>query len=208
MRQYGRFKCGRCGDLYSTTPIYPTSNTTSSSSTLPNTKLSNGKDKQQSDTDSESKSLAFFPGQKYCCIFEGLLKFAQNLILLGLGEELLPTLSEKEEEMRQLLYPAEEELEGLCVNRLIADYVFVSPAAEEEYQKVKNEKVSKETLETELKAELDILILKAEKCNRELKDLKDEEDEASHVMEECPDTLKELEGKLNAYTDLYDNTTS
>lgn len=59
MRQYGRFKCGRCGDLYSTTPIYPTSNTTSSSSTLPNTKLSNGKDKQQSDTDSESKSLAF-----------------------------------------------------------------------------------------------------------------------------------------------------
>ncbi|XP_019852573.1 PREDICTED: uncharacterized protein LOC109582347 isoform X2 [Amphimedon queenslandica] len=171
VRQYSRFKCGRCGDLYSATPLYSSTTGTTNNGKHATT-TSSVKDKQQSDINDP----------------DNLLKFAQNLVLLGLGEELLPTLSEKEEELRQMLYPAEEELE----------------AAEEECQSFLNDKSSKESLEADLKAQLDILILKAEKYDQELKDLKEREEAASHTMEVCPDMLKELEEKLNAYTDLYD----
>ena len=97
---------------------------------------------------------------------------------------------------------------ALSISLFSALHYFLFPsslsAAEEECQKFFSDKSSKESLEAEQKAQLDILILEAEKYDRELKDLKEREEAASHTMEVCPDMLKELEGKLSAYTDLYD----
>lgn len=78
-------------------------------------------------------------------------------------------------------------------------------AAEEEYNKFTVEKSSKESLEVSLQVELDTLILKIEKLTRQLELLKEEEVEASLIMEVCPDQVKELEAKLSAYNDLCDD---
>lgn len=57
MRQYGRFKCGRCGDLYSATPLY-SSTTGTTNNVKHTTSTASVKDKQQSDiNDPDSKDI-------------------------------------------------------------------------------------------------------------------------------------------------------
>ncbi len=49
---------------------------------------------------------------------EDLESFSHNLYLLGVGRELIPTLTEKEQEYWKLLTPAEQEMEGHCLSLL------------------------------------------------------------------------------------------
>jgi hypothetical protein len=159
IKKYGRFKCGRCGDLYLANSIYST---------------------PQMATDKvsyESRETK-----------DPLLQLAENLVLVGVGEELLPTLADKEEEIRKVLYPAEEELN----------------AAEEHFQSVSSQKEEKMNIETDIQTELNQLILHIEQLNERFHSIEEREKEAIEVMEVCPDQVRLLEMKINAYIDLHD----
>ena len=58
--------------------------------------------------------------------------------------------------------------------------------------------------EAMIQTELDGLITRIEQLNKVLDSIKEQEKEASLLMEACPDQVKTLESKINAFIDLYD----
>lgn len=78
-------------------------------------------------------------------------------------------------------------------------------AADDECLKLAAERSSKESAKVSLQTELEVLMQEIEKLNKRLECLREEEIAASYAMEVCPDQVKELEGKLNAYFELYES---
>lgn len=77
-------------------------------------------------------------------------------------------------------------------------------ATEEDYQNILTKRVTATNDEAIIQTELDSLIIKIEQLNSELVSIKEKEKEASLLMEICPDQVKTLESKVNAFNDLYD----
>lgn len=160
MRQKGRFKCGRCGDLYTLSPLLDSSG-----------KLTKQQDHIHTDDDTESSQL---------------LKLAENLSLIGVGSELIPTLSDKEQSYWDQLPPAEAELS------VISD----------EYQVFLTKKTNKEMLFSDLQSELDGLVISAEKLNNEVQQLYKMNEEAELIVKTYPEEIKKIEDRLSAINEL------
>ena len=74
--------------------------------------------------------------------------------------------------------------------------------AEEEHQKVATVKNDKEAELSDIQASLDALIVQAEKANQELSDCRQMEDEADTTISTLPDTIRKLEERINAISQL------
>ena len=66
-------------------------------------------------------------------------------------------------------------------------------------------KTEKEIVLVDLQTELNALLVAIEKLNEQVTSLEEKEADATKVMEICPDQVKELEEKMRAYSELYDN---
>lgn len=136
------------------------------------------------------------------CTLDGvLLKFAQNLLAVGVGgHELLPSITDVEADLRDKLYPAEEEFESEqasldCITHM---YVLLCIGVEQEYQLLQQQVTDRETKLADLKVEVDRLIVVAEQLNSKLSMLSKEEEEARCVVESHPDKIAEMEQRLTA----------
>ena len=78
-------------------------------------------------------------------------------------------------------------------------------AAEEKYNEMLTKKTEKEIALVDLQTELNALLVTIEKLNEQVTSLEEKEADATKVMEICPDQVKELEEKMRAYSELYDN---
>lgn len=115
MKQKGRFKCGRCGDLYLLSPLLDSTGKVIKRKRNEHTHNSSSKDMA-----AESKLTAI--KKDINCLFvynsfqvasdELMASLPFNLQLLGIGVELEPVLTKKEQEFWELLTPAEQELAG------------------------------------------------------------------------------------------------